>query len=93
MWCAMALKTFGCRTLAALTFGALTLHGVGEAPVPPTPVVWSMQWGGGPGGSRKWLDEAHKKDLAIAARKLAESADEEAVLLVILQAAVEQYYT
>lgn len=34
----MALKTLGCTTLAALTFGALTLHGVG-LPTPEVPIV------------------------------------------------------
>lgn len=92
----MSLKTFGCRTLTALTFGALTLHGVSsEPPVPPVPVVFDMR-AGGPGGStkHKWQEEAHQKDLAIAAAKImAEEKDEEAVVLAILAEAVKQFYT
>ena len=91
------------KSIASVGFlaGVISIASVGylessapPPPPPPNPVVWTMQ-AGGPGGSdHKWLDEAHQKDLArAAARAMAESADEEAVLLVIMQVAVEQYYT
>jgi hypothetical protein len=91
----MALKTFGSRTFTALTFGALTLHGISSAPVPPPqPIVY--QQSGGPGGGGKWYEEAHAKDVADAKRKaieVAENADEETIILTILAEAVTQYYT
>ena len=93
----MSAKSFASLGLLAGVIGVASVGYLESAtPTPPTPnpVVWTMQ-AGGPGGSdHRWLAEAHQKDLArAAARAMAESADEEAVLLVIMQAAIEQYYT
>lgn len=86
----MSLKTFGCRTLTALAFGALTLHGVATQPVPPTPAPVIYQQGGGPGGGKWWL----KGDSGVIAQIAnEEAADEEAIMLVIINDAVTRFYT
>ena len=94
----MALRTLGQRTFAALTFGALTLHGV--ATVTPS----GSQLSGGSGGGRVGIfgkaypgydrvPSVPKAPLVIDIAQQLQEDDEETIITTVLLQAVMHYYT